>query len=211
MIHTNISDSVVANWIKLENWNQDRKNYLLQRPNRFKPVRTGPYRLSSYGGPRGPRQTVVQMSPPDTFCPKPFNSFIFSPAMTHSLWVTILIMTHFYNFDLVWPSGRAKLIYLTSFDLQGVTASQSQKMKWLINITHDKKVQAHTNGHFWPNPFLASASYRFIIFQGPFFLASDWLKILPIRSRIKMCARYFPKSSVARNYHGWNIVVDCPK
>ena len=127
MIHTNISDSVVANWIKLENWNQDRKNYLLQRPNRFKPVRTGPYRLSSYGGPRGPRRTVVQMSPPDTFCPKPFNSFIFSPAMTHSLWVTILIMTHFYNFDLVWPSGRAKLIYLTSFDLQGVTASQSQK------------------------------------------------------------------------------------
>ena len=26
-----------------------------------------------------------------------------------------------------------------------------------------------------------------------------------------MCARYFPKSSVARNYHGWNNVVDCPK
>ena len=193
MIHTNISDSVVANWIKLENWNQDRKNYLLQRPNRFKPVRTGPYRLSSYGGPRGPRRTVVQMSPPDTFCPKPFNSFIFSPAMTHSLWVTILIMTHFYNFDLVWPSGRAKLIYLTSFDLQGVTASQSQKMKWLINITHDKKSSSPHKWSFLTKSISGQCQLSLHHFSGAIFSGVWLVKNLANQKSYKNVRPLFPK------------------
>jgi len=93
---------------------------LIEPESKPKKDRTGLRFLT--GGPRG--RTVVRMSPPDTFCPKPFNSFIFSPAMTHSLWVTIY--DSFPNFDLCWSSGRAKLIYLTSFDLREVTASQQQ-------------------------------------------------------------------------------------
>lgn len=56
-------------------------------------------------------------------------------------------------------------------------------------------------------PFLARASYRFIILQGDPFCGL-WLvqNIQTNRTNQKpwiVIARYFPKSSVARNYHGW--------
>ena len=66
--------------------------------------------------------------------------------MTHSLWVTI--MTHFLIFTYVWPSGRAKLIYLTSFDLRGVTASQSREKRNDSSTLLIIKKFKPTNGHF---------------------------------------------------------------
>ena len=41
-------------------------------------------------------------------------------------------------------------------------------------------------------------------------MASDWLNDYPIKSHKKLDVRYFPKSSVARNYHGWDFLFDCP-
>jgi len=55
-------------------------------------------------------------------------------------------------------------------------------------------------------PVIASSFSRVIVF-----VASDWFTIQPIRSNRKFNARYFPISSVARNYHGWKYVADCPK
>lgn len=59
-------------------------------------------------------------------------------------------------------------------------------------------------------PFLASASYRFIILQGDLFCGL-WLveNMRANRTNQKpwiVIARYFPKSSVARNYHGRIII-----
>ena len=57
------------------------------------------------------------------------------------------------------------------------------------------------NIHFWPVPVITSSFCRVV-----HFVASDWFKIWPIRSHKNVYARYFPKSSVARNYHGWIIM-----
>jgi hypothetical protein len=136
MIHTNISDSIVANWISFElvqTWSYQIQNRKFIFNIKTEPVQTSSYRSRPVRFFLGSSETTTDANSPDVsawhFLSKPFNSFIYSPAMTQSLWVTILTMTHsnelFPNFVVVWPSGRAKLIYLTSFDLLGVTASQS--------------------------------------------------------------------------------------
>ena len=52
-------------------------------------------------------------------------------------------------------------------------------------------------------PFLASASYRSIILQGDPFSGLWLVENLANQKPWKENARFFPKSPVARNYHGW--------